>query len=218
MLLWPVELENVDFASNTEIAELIGAILGDGNIYAKRPSYVEFCGNPNTDCSYFRSVLIPIVERNLVRTPRLTFRSRGVRFRINHKGFVEWLAEIGIPSGAAKGKVGIPPLIMSDSECLRRCIRGVFDTDGSVYFDRRSVYRRPYPRIELHMTNKRILKQIEESMNNMGINCSLSRKGSVETAGFGPLVRFLERIGFANERHTNRINAIYPELLKGHRV
>jgi intein/homing endonuclease len=203
----------IDFTSNGEIAELVGAILGDGNIYGKRPSYVEVCGNPVADVNYFQNVLIPIVTSNLERTPKLTTRSRDTRFRINYKRFVDWLVEIGIPTGEGRGKIGIPTFITSNRELLRRCVRGVFDTDGTVYFDRRHAYRRPYPRVELHMTNFKLLKQVELFLNETGINCTLLRKGSIETAGVESLNRFLRCVGFANERHTNRIKAVYPELL-----
>lgn len=46
------------FGECEQIAELIGAILGDGNFYDKRPYYVEICGSPVNDFRYFTNVLL----------------------------------------------------------------------------------------------------------------------------------------------------------------
>jgi hypothetical protein len=204
----------VDFFSIGDMVEFVGAILGDGNIHGKRPKYVELTGDPRSDLGYFQNVLIPTVIKNLGRNPKLICRSRGLRFRVNHSEFVDWLAEIGISAGKARGKARIPDFIVSDHRLFRRCIRGVYDTDGSVYFDVRPIYRRPYPRVELHMTNFELLEQVMIFLNSIGIKCSLLKKGSVETSGTESLKLFLENIGFANTKHVNRIRLFYPELLK----
>jgi hypothetical protein len=148
------------FCESERISELVGAILGDGNIYDKRPSYVELCGNPNTDWNYFEHVLLPIVKTEIDRKPKLFVRSNGLRFRINSKSFVEWLKEKGLPAGEAKARATMPDFVVADRRLLISCIRGVFDTDGSVYFDKRTTYRRPYPRIDLHMRNSMLLEQL----------------------------------------------------------
>jgi hypothetical protein len=203
------------FHESERIAELIGAILGDGNIYDKRPSYIELCGNPSTDLDYFEHVLLPIVRTEIHRNPRLFVRDGGLRFRINSKSFVEWLQEAGVPAGEAKAHGTIPNFIVAQNELLINCIRGVFDTDGSVYFDKRATYRRPYPRIDLHMRNLMLLEQLTVLLRNLGIPHSFVRsRGSIETAGVDALRDFLETIGFSNSHHISRIRNQYPELIR----
>jgi len=202
-----------------QVAELTGSILGDGNIYDKRPTYVELCGNPTTDLEYFKRILIPIVNHELNREPQLFVRDGGLRFRINSRAFVAWLKEIGIPSGEAKASAIIPDFILKNRALLVCCIRGVFDTDGSVYFDLRPAYKRPYPRIDLHMTNARLLEQMDRLLNDFGIKHSFVRKkGSLITAGVDSLTKFLMVIGFSNPRHIRRIEARYPRLSRYNRV
>ena len=198
------------------MAELIGAILGDGNIYDKRPSYVEMCGNPVNDLQYYKLVLIPIVREELGRNPKLFLRYGGLRFRINQKSFVEWLKQTGLPAGEAKGSSAIPDFIFSNVRLLARCVRGIYDTDGSVYFDRRPAYIRPYPRTELQMTNKALLEQLDGVLGQMDIEHSFVRRKaslSLQTAGVKSLGRFLSRIGFSNQYHVGRIRREYPELV-----
>lgn len=203
------------FCECERIAELIGAILGDGNVYDKKPSYVEFCGNPVTDLGYFRDVLLSIVREELNKNPRLFVRSRGLRFRINSKPFVDWLKAKGIPAGQAKGYATIPNFIAFDRKLLTSCVRGLFDTDGSVYFDRRAVYVRPYPRIELHMRNTALLVQVTRFLNKIEIkHCFVKGKNAIETAGTDALKQFLKKIGFSNAYHISRIEKKYPELIE----
>lgn len=114
--------------------------MGDGNIYDKGPTYIELCGNPLTDADYFRRILIPIVNRELNVNPKLFIKDGGMRFRINNKYLVDWVKSEGIPAGASKASAKIPKFILDDNRLLIPCIRGIFDTDGSVYFDLRPVY------------------------------------------------------------------------------
>ncbi len=198
-------------------SEFIGAILGDGNIYDRRPYYVEMCGNPINDLDYYKQVLLPIVSNELGKNPRLYLRDGGLRFRINQKSFVKWLKEIGLPAGEAKGSATIPNFIASSRKLLARCIRGLYDTDGSVYFDRRHAYLKPYPRTELQMTNEALLEQVDRVLDQMEIRHSLVRRRaslSLETAGVESLGRYLQTIGFSNPYHLGRIRAEYPELVR----
>ncbi|HEV2225202.1 MAG TPA: hypothetical protein VGR56_00180 [Nitrososphaerales archaeon] len=197
------------------MAELVGATLGDGNIYDRRPNYVEYTGNPVTDEFYFNHVLLPIVRIETNKNPKLFIRDRGLRFRIYSKSFVDWLKEKGIPAGEAKGIAKAPEFISSNRRLMTSCVRGVHDTDGSVYFDLRPAYAAPYPRIELHMKNVELVRQISGFFWEIGIGHSFVRsKNSIETAGVDVLGRFLKLIGFSNIHHINRISKYYPELAK----
>jgi intein/homing endonuclease len=195
------------------MAELIGATLGDGNIYDKGPNYVEYCGNPITDAYYFSHVLLPIVHAETNKFPKLFVRDRGLRFRINSKSFVEWLKEEGVPVGEAKGVAKAPEFISSNRKLMTSCVRGVHDTDGSVYFDMRPIYAAPYPRVELHMKNVDLVSQVSNFFKDIGIaHGFVKSKNSIQTAGVDALGDFLRLVGFSNIHHINRISRYYPEL------
>jgi intein/homing endonuclease len=202
------------FKPTEPMVELIGATLGDGNIY-DRKHYVEYTGDPIKDVHYFTHVLLPIINDETGKNPRLFVRDRGLRFRIFSKSFVEWLKKMGIPSGEAKGMAKAPEFIASDMKLMKRCVRGVHDTDGSVYFDMRPAYLRPYPRIELHMKNIDLVNQVSGFFSDIGIAHSYVRtKNSIETSGVDALRGFLRKVGFSNVHHVNRIGTYYPELAR----
>ena len=204
------------FDLNKNMCELIGCIIGDGNIYDKRVCYVELTGHPENDFSFFQNKLMTIVKTELNYIGRLSIRSHGVRLRINNKAFVSWLKDIGIPSGAKKfERVLIPKIIISGSaECVSACLRGIFDTDGCVYFDKRKIYKNPYIRIELHMYNLKLLSQISYLLSTLGVESNISKKKSaLYINGKEKVQKYLKIIGFSNLRHTTRINLVYPDML-----
>ena len=72
-------------------------------------------------------------------------------------------------------------------------MRGVHDTDGSVYFDMRQVYANPYPRIELHMKNIDLVSQVSAFFSDIGIVHCYVKTNSIETAGLEALREFLKK-------------------------
>ena len=201
---------------NLQICELIGSIIGDGNIYDKRPTYVEITGHPINDLSYFENFLMRVVEEELHYTVKIKVRSHGLRIRINNKNFVNFLKELGIPVGKGKfEKVRIPNEILKKSDnYIKSCIRGIFDTDGCVHFDKRKIYKKPYIRIELNMQNKELLLQISSKLTRYEIHNTMQiKRTALFINGKENVGNFLSIIGFRNFRHLQRIKSFYPELL-----
>ena len=199
----------------SEMCEFVGAIIGDGNIYDRRPYYVEMSGHPSEDLLYFKKRLINFVEKELNYIPKIYFHSGAVRFRVNNKKFVLWLKNLGIPTGRLKcHNVLIPEDIYVFWDKARNCIRGIFDTDGCIHFDKRPAYYKPYPRIELHILNENLLKQICNILKIHGFNVTKSKKkSSIYLNGFKEVKKFLVKIGFANPKHHQRIKRLYPKLI-----
>lgn len=129
-----------------DFCELIGSIIGDGNIYDKRSHYVEITGHPTADSFYFENFLLNTIENELGYIAKIKTRAGAIRIRINNKKFVEKIKEFGIPSGKGKfKKVRIPKYITKQpTEHIKACVRGIFDADGCVHFDKRKAYKRPY--------------------------------------------------------------------------
>lgn len=122
---------------NGKIAELVGAIIGDGNLWSDGRHYrVELTGNPNLDVEYFR-YLSEIISSELGENPRSKIRQRGLRIRVCSKELFDYFSEyLGIPvsSGKAK-KVKIPKKVVEASWGIKcKCIRGIADSDGSFFF------------------------------------------------------------------------------------
>ncbi len=200
---------------NAGLCELIGSIIGDGNIYDKRPYYVEITGHPREDLLYFGQ-LLEIIKKELSYDAKIKNISGAIRIRINNKTFVNYLKTIGIPSGKGKfKKVRVPDRIIKKSgKYLISCIRGIFDTDGCVFFDKRKTYKNPYIRITLHMFNGKLLFQISKILNDLGIKNTIPiNEQFLYINGKDNVKKFLKTIGFHNHRHIKKINSICPDIL-----
>lgn len=198
-----------------DMCELIGSIIGDGNIYDKKPYYVEITGDSKLDEEY-HTRLCNICIKQLRYSPKIKFRAGAIRTRINKKEFVLWLKELGIPVGAGKFcTVMIPAQILHQQKLLIPCIRGIFDTDGCVSFDFRKTYKKPYVRIVLHMYNPNLLKQIHQCLEKLKVNSTLSiKKEFLYINGEDATKKFLGKIGLSNPRHTFKLAKHYPNLFK----
>ncbi len=193
---------------NTNLCELIGCIIGDGNIYDKRPYYVEITGNPKDDFLYFKD-LLGIIKSELNYDAKTFIRSGGIRIRINNKEFVNFLKWLGIPAGRGKfKKVRIPTKIFGgQSDLLKACIRGIVDTDGCVSFDKRKVYKDPYIRIMLHMNNRKLLSEISMILNRLHIENKLPKNyDTLYINGKENVEKYIKIIGFRNSRHSKKVD------------
>jgi hypothetical protein len=141
-------------SASHELAEFIGIIIGDGYIYHNFNKYrIGIVGNPKEDYLYFVKIKQLIknlfsLEANIVK------RGRGLRIIFGSRAIFEFLTQvIGLPYGRGKGKKVVIPSVF-DCDYLRcRTIRGIFDTDGSIFTSHKEGAP-DYPCIELTTTSK----------------------------------------------------------------
>ncbi len=201
------------------MSELIGAIIGDGNIYKNR--YVEISGDSKLDMAYFKQNLLPIIENELSYVPSIRMGLFGVRLRINNKKFTIFLNNLGIRSGKGKAaNITIPKTISKDWNLSKACIRGIIDTDGCLSFDKRKVYKEPYPRIILHVKSRRLVYQIRRLLSTNGYKPTISKQMTlhgemhwVYLNGKEQVYKYIKEIGFSNNRHLFKAREIIMEYV-----
>jgi len=115
---------------NNDIAELVGVILGDGNLNRKD---IRIVGNINEQNYYiylkslFQKIfdVDSIIKHDTENSIKLTVHS----VRIS-----EYLTSLNLRVGdKIKNKATIPSWIFNNKEYLKACLRGLFDTDGSFF-------------------------------------------------------------------------------------
>jgi hypothetical protein len=198
---------------NRNLSELIGAIIGNGNIYDGKTKYVEITGNSIQDRAYFNGRLNSIISSELGYNPRMYIKCNAIRLRINKRSFVRDLKDVGMPTGKWKSLiVKIPYIIAKRWDLAKTCIRGIFDTDGSVYFDKRHIYTEPYPRMDLHLNNLGLIYQIYNLLIAHGFNPKVSiKKGSLYLNGVNEIVHYLNTINFSNDKHLAKVKYLKIE-------
>jgi len=197
------------------LSEIIGAFIGDGFTNKYKTMYiVQFTGDARLDKDYYLRTIIPkIKEISADAKPKLTLVQNTLRLTIYSKEFYELLTKrFNLPAGKKSYTVKIPKEILDSEDLLNLnyCIRGIFDTDGCVFFDKRGTYAKPYIRIGLSLENKPLINEIYYYLNKIGINAMVTANSKViQMNGTRNCKKFIDFIGFSNPRHLRKINKFF---------
>lgn len=177
-----------------ELAEFVGIMLGDGNLtptqvtvtLGKKDKYADYV-------AYLMDCLFGIESRIL-------FSKNGdyvVYF--GSTKIVRWFLKMGLVFNKVKSQVDVPRWIFSRRHFMRSALRGLFDTDGSVYRLRWgaqiSFCNHSRPLIE---SVRRMLIRLDFHPSHIsGFNLYLTRKSDI--------ARFCKEIGFSNKKHIARL-------------
>ncbi|MCW4047936.1 MAG: hypothetical protein NWE99_10345 [Candidatus Bathyarchaeota archaeon] len=194
------------------MCELIGAIIGNGNLWTDGSRYrVEITGHPQLDKEYF-DYLSTIAYHLFKKKPYpIRVRQRGLRWRLQSKEAFTVLAGLGLPVGQGKSyKVTIPEQILQKNwDLIRWTIRGIMDTDGTLFFSKKTYDYPIYPTIELRTASKKLSNQLETILLQNGFRArprGNEKEGfHVALYGLEMLKRWMTAIGFSNPKHTNKI-------------
>jgi len=205
---------------SAEECELIGALIGDGHIYRKKHKYIiGFTGNIITDREYYLRLeeLILIAWQKRVKSK---IRENAIRIQFDSKPTVLRLMDyFKIPANYGKCyKVVIPCQISKNWNLAKHTIRGIVDTDGSVFVAPKPGSPR-YPSIEITTTSNKLAYQLRKLLLDKGFRVakiwgcysrlSTHEAFKVPLNGKQNLQKWLEEIGFSNPYKRQRaINAL----------
>ena len=195
-----------------ELCEFVGAIIGNGNLWTDGSRYrVELTGDPALDKEYF-SYLTGVSCLLFKKKPYLTrVHQRGLRWRLQSKHAYSLLLELGLPAGAGKShNVTIPDRIIHENWDLSKwTIRGIMDTDGTLFFSKKTYDQPIYPTIELRTCSTGLAKQMERLLLQNGFRARLrgDEKEGYHVALYGSemLRKWVNEIGFSNPKHSNKL-------------
>lgn len=132
----PKQLE-IKITGNKEekYAEFYGAMLGDGCIFS---NMIGIClsGNSALDRNYIEFYLSNIIKEIFGIEPKIYYskKSKNIRCFVYSKPLAKWLIKEGFPKGKKiKSKITIPSRFLKNPKLIKACIRGLNDTDGSIY-------------------------------------------------------------------------------------
>ena len=196
-----------------DLAEIIGIILGDGHIdksFESGQYAAKICGGED-DSEYLGSFVTPLFLRVFGKhLKNFRFRkAKAVMFYVNDKSIVFTLEHYGLKPGNKKeNDVCIPSWIFKNDSYLKSCLRGLFDTDGTV-FPKSSNHN--VPQLELTSKIKGIQRTFRQGLLQLGFKpskwsdtdspkCGLYARNQVD--------RFAREIGFRNAKHVKRFEGI----------
>lgn len=194
-------------AYSNELAEIIGIMLGDGNIWERKGFYyVRIAGHSKNDREYLLKHVKPLFK-NIFNIKMGIYKHKSNNELFLTKGskdLVFTLKYYGLKSGD-KIKKGnrIPKWIFESDDYIKACIRGLIDTDGTVL----PITGRPYSYIWFTSGNYHLREDFENAMKKLGYKIAKwNHNGTPETyIGRKELIRkYYKEIGFNNPKHSRR--------------
>ena len=210
----------------SDLAELIGIIVGDGHITLKHNKKYEIVivGHITEDedyhlsrvCYLFRSLF------NLQYIPQIFRKDMALRgIDVSSKAIVTFLVEeMGLSYGNKMQAEKLVPRIILNSppETKAAFIRGVADTDFTLRFKRRKTVKNPFhydPFIDGHFGNKQFAYDVLNIICSLGIHAYflITRKEKdgkkfigyhISSSGKRNLQKWMETICFNNYKHTTK--------------
>ena len=187
------------------LAKFIGIMLGDGSIRSKYQLTVSF--NYKTDREFMEHVA-RLIKRLFAVEHIISKRkdSLGADIIISSASVIHFLLKQGLKAGnKVKNQVDIPAWIKSDMEFQKACLRGLVDTDGSLYCHRYKVNNKWYEYLKLDFTScsKPLLRSVYAIFSKLGIRASL--KGvHITVSAKAEVNRYLATVGSSNIKFLDR--------------
>lgn len=174
------------------LAELIGIILGDGNLY-RHPRTENLRITVNSKDKYYIHHIVNLVENVFKKKPSVVKRKGKQAVSINlYQKFIS--ERLRIPVGdKIRNNVGIPLWIAYKKKHLVRCLKGLFETDGC--FQKDPANYAQY--IEFKNNCVKLRKDVHSALVNFGLNPQFG-SNYIRLAKKQEVHRFKELIDFRN--------------------
>ncbi len=188
--------------------ELVGVMIGDGHVYRNfGKNLMGITGDKLSDAEYFE-YLVGLIKSEWGLTVKPVFRSGGLRLVFYSKKIANRLNGLfGFPLGKKALTIQIPSFLATNWNTVKHVLRGIADTDGSVFVSKKPGIDK-YPSLEITTTSNVLATQVRNSLIANGFRVSnirvlhskLSKNPSYKVALFGwkNLLRWYREIGFSN--------------------
>lgn len=191
-----------------ELAEFVGIMMGDGGV---APYHISITLNSETDKSYaiFVKRLITKlfgVKPKIYKDPHV----KALDIVVHRKSLVEFCKNIGLKIGnKIKQGLDIPGWILSNTEFTKSCIKGLVDTDGSLFIHSYKVKDKVYfyPKLSFTSASQSLIKSVRKALIKLGFNARISKSGKdVLIESKGDVGKYLQIIGSSNEKFWLKYN------------
>jgi DNA-binding transcriptional regulator WhiA len=193
---------------STELAEFIGIMLGDGGLRSPYQCAVTY--NGKTDQAHARFIISLVKELfNISCSIQKKKKNNGVDILICSSNLVSFLLKEGLILGnKVVNQIKVPEWICSNALYRSACLRGLMDTDGSVY---RHEYRsngKIYSYCKINFTNRSrpLLTFVFDSFRMFDYK-TYKKEPNVYIYSAPDVHRYMTEIGTHNPKHRSRFES-----------
>lgn len=194
-------------------AELLGMHAGDGTLYKTRNSLVFELRGGLDEKEYYYQFVSPLIFKlfglSIQPKKRSGGKSGSFGVQTSSKEITLFLLRY-FQSGEKSSRVSIPQLVMNSSSQIRCAfLRGLFDTDGCIRFDKNHTSRNYYPKIELTSLSEQIIKQVGIILTELSIGFYMWKDRGTHRLcipGKRNLELWMNAVSFHNPKHLNKLS------------
>lgn len=196
---------------SAKLAEFLGIMLGDGGV---TKTQIRISLNSRDDKSYSQYVC-QLMHELFSESPSVFSRRRNtLEIVLSGEELVEKLNKKGLVIGnKIEQGADIPNWVFKKRAWQVGVLRGLFDTDGSIYLDKHTIKGQRYSSACVALTSysRNLLDDICESLFLLGFSPTTSTKNSVLVRKQNDVVKFFGEIDPANEKHQKRFRKFMEE-------
>lgn len=159
-----------------ELAEETGWHIGDGsmNIYknrGKEKGFYQLRGHIEDDKEHYEKVIQPLFEKlfgvsiNIRKMPS----TRVIGFQIWNDELIKFKKNLGLPLGK-KFEIEIPKTFLSNENFKKAVVRGIFDTDGGIYLEKKN--NKLYPRMYITTISFKLSEQLLKIFDELNLRAT----------------------------------------------
>jgi hypothetical protein len=167
--------------------ELVGILMGDGCLseffsnYEKRERCeVVIVGNEKWDLEYYQNHVLPLVRKVLGVNPKIRRKRREnvIAIHIRNKQVFEIFRNVGLPVGKKTQKLQFTTEMLNLPVRKKiRIIRGLWDTDGTLFARRDEGYKYPY--VSITTASDKLRQQLKQILREFGFPAYIHEKNVV---------------------------------------
>lgn len=181
-------------------------------------------GHIEDDKEHYIQRIKPLFEQiyNVKINLREMPSTRVFGFQIWNDAIVNFKRTLGLPLGK-KYELSIPKQFVASKELLAACIRGIFDTDGCLYLEKKN--GKLYPRIQIVTISSDFATQLKSTLIDLGFRATMHselnnqdynrlRAFTIALRGEEMATKFMKEIKPQNGKHIKKYNRFLMEKPK----
>lgn len=190
---------------NTDLAEFIGIMLGDGGITSKQ---VHITLHNRDDKEYIKFVC-QIIKKLFNRTPNVNKHSCPLvsRIVVSSMDLIDYLIGLGLKRGnKIKQQIDIPGWIKRDKQYAIACLRGLMDTDGCIFTHNYKVNSKwySYKKLTFASHSQSLRQSLFNILKNNGLSPRFAQEKDVRLDSIEDMRRYFKIFNSHNSKHLNK--------------
>lgn len=192
---------------SASLSEFMGIMIGDGGIQERQ---IRISLNKETDSQYM-DFIVKLIKKLFSITPKIYFRknSKGVDIAVSRTELVYFLLKLGLKKGNKLYQdIEIPSWIIDYKKYSLLCVRGMIDTDGSIFLETHTLKNKlySYPRLNFTSASGKLILQVYKILKDNGFNPTIRRSGrSLQLEKLKEICKYFKVVGTSNPKHLKKM-------------